>query len=65
MNVRFEAHFSLDFGLVIRFSKIVRFLLTELPLIGAIVKGIVSVVISRQVFIVHLPKSNMAGDPAD
>ncbi|OHT10378.1 hypothetical protein TRFO_20437 [Tritrichomonas foetus] len=56
LEIQFMSGSSIDFDLSIQFLNILHFSVTNIPLIGEIVKGLVACIIAKQVFPVYLPK---------
>ena len=58
LEVRFVGNSCIDFDLSIQLLNFIHFSLTNIPLVGEIVKGIVASYIAKQVFYLYLPKPN-------
>lgn len=59
VEIRFDSEFTLDFEVVVQLGPFIRVPVTQLPLLGEIVKGIVAILASRQVIVIDLPKPQM------
>ena len=59
LEIRFDSEFTLDFDVVVQFGHAFRIPVTQLPLLGEIVKGVASILVSRQVIVIDLPKPQM------
>jgi hypothetical protein len=48
--------FTLDVGIAIRIGRALRLSVTRLPLLGSVLVGLIVFVVSRQVFVIDLPR---------
>ena len=55
LKFRFIDDMNLDYNLSIQFKNIIRFSLLQIPLLGPIIKGLLEVIITRQVFEIEFP----------
>ncbi|OHS95838.1 hypothetical protein TRFO_38022 [Tritrichomonas foetus] len=59
---RFIGDFIVDFDISFQFKEYFRFSLMKIPLIGQIIKGIIELIVVRQVFEITLPDINLDPD---
>ena len=62
MEFRFIGELNLDFDLTIQIRNYFCFSLLEIPLLGPVIKGIIELIITRQVFELIFPLPNLNPD---
>ena len=62
MEFRFIGDLNLEFDLTIQIKNFTRISLLEIPLLGPIIKGIIELIIARQVFELIFPLPNLNPD---